>query len=1540
MSSVLNGFSTRLSKKEASSIKLILDNSEKFSNVELEWRFGLPLEKFGGEINKIDYAAFMRILNFCREEDSLKLVQPTTSAFDYSTSLDITVAQSQGLNRKDNLSDLRFTINGLNNVSEFCRTNKLPADFELIYKGKMYYLDEIKAKMIDDPEEYSLLNKDQAVTLDLETYNLRLGSKLEIPYSKQEKRFEITNLENPLLLEEQRKATEAYQMYQRLLENSGKKFENLYKTFRLKNRFRFEYKFKTGQSCFVDLTIVKSSKKKPGVIGGFDQSIPVKLFTDSGLVESEKEYEIEIEMPNECTMTDFEDLFYDIIRYILAEIENVSFLTNNLIAKDVRFLYKKLVKKLLGELINKKQEALEAVRMVVDNREKLENGTMTKQEYDDEMVVIEEHYPKSRFSYFHNFLEGNLNISEYETKYTKQIEEIENEKGYYSNNSAFYLGPQVVSLEMNDIRIENPNSIRYDYTVTDKADGVGYLLFVIGLLDFEGEIDVEKYRYLEGYGFYIDKNLRVFMSDWSVDFKESNSCLLFNGEFITHDKTGKNLKNKRYAIYDIYWNGKYTGNYPLMSNEEGETSRYQLIGEALDSVIPNDDTIVVSRKQFYLATPGEDIFKLSKNIWDQYKMGSYEYSYKLDGLIYTPAKLPVGFIETNIDYDLRINITWPSNLKWKPPEDNTIDFLVKFRKETVASSGDRVLEKPMKRTKPRNIGGLESYEDYFIIDLYNGGNETVTKNEQCGTPAKGFVSGTRPVKGKYMPILFKPSIPLDESAHEAHLFLKAGKAGEQAKILDLSGMPLEDDTIVEFAYMDFDPTDINYQENKYERWVPLRTRYDKTFQYRRGKQEQLRVYNTIKNVLELVAKRTPEVKLPGEVVRALEKLEPYLRKVGIMGDSERGESIYRAIERNSKRIEAIFSQPEDVQVEINYGNPKQIAEHIWTTIHNPVTAEMITTGNGIPSINEMEDNYYNRNINIQRDKSLTIIMQDFHNKFIKNRLLLRSVSNYLKIKEGIKKLQLLDLGCGKGGDIAKWRDNGIDVCVGIDLFANNIEDPNDGACVRYDGYKERNKGIMGFNKIPDCYFLVGDCGKDINTGDAFGDIRYREQFNSLWNPSVKYDTNFKENRFQIISIMFAIHYFFKNKTTLENIINNIDNNLDSGGFFIGCMFDGQEIFKLLEPLAKGDAVAGYKASKMIWKIIKNYSRDDLPDNEDSLGIPIQVLISSINTILVEYLVNFQYLKNELAKRGIRELTVEEVRDLGLSSEIMSGGTSSGTFDLVERYLSKLSYDDPDIGLAKKVRMEMNDDEKKISFLNRFFIFRKSNAKDAFVERVYDFIVNNSEKKEIRGLIGSKNYDSLLPKIKDMMGIPDIPLYVWTIVCEKLSREPLKVGETVIAPVVEEVGEVKPVIKIKPKIKIPVKVAKTEAHVDKPAEEKPAVEKLVKVEEKAVVEPKKEKVKIKIGKKEVIEPIGDETMKSIIDKYGLLKVKLEKEDSNDPKSKRYNSKTKNKEKYDKLVAYLEKYIELYGKLIARDTTGQVDKIIKEFKTKLDEMYGRE
>ena len=78
-------------------------------------------------------------------------------------------------------------------------------------------------------------------------------------------------------------------------------------------------------------------------------------------------------------------------------------------------------------------------------------------------------------------------------------------------------------------------------------------------------------------------------------------------------------------------------------------------------------------------------------------------------------------------------------------------------------------------------------------------------------------------KTKYRPEYFYPTEPYDPEAHICHIPLKPDSSGE-LKMFTEENEIIDDDTIVEFRY------DIE-EEDKLQRWIPLRVRYDKTSEY-------------------------------------------------------------------------------------------------------------------------------------------------------------------------------------------------------------------------------------------------------------------------------------------------------------------------------------------------------------------------------------------------------------------------------------------------------------------------------------------------------------------------------------------------------------------------------------------------------------------------------------------------------------------------------------------------------------------------------------
>ena len=789
-----------------------------------------------------------------------------------------------------------------------------------------------------------------------------------------------------------------------------------------------------------------------------------------------------------------------------------------------------------------------------------------------------------------------------------------------TDTKKYFIGPQPLTLEFKNIvdisdikadsnsaMLKNINiniNIRNKYSVTDKADGERMLLFIDQV----------------GYIFLI--NNRLSMKYVGIQMPDYSNTII-DGEYIRNGINNDIIN--LYMAFDIYFlKDEDVRNRVLYKSREDkdikEKTRYELLIDvikvfnndgasasqakkrnAVKQTIANDTTkITIKMKNFLFgdySKSGDKIFVESSKIYENRE----QLLYKIDGLIYTPVNLPVGGMFP--DDKAHNNRTWNNVLKWKPPEDNTIDFLVVFEKDTTTDKNKIVY-------RAINDGPeVGRVEEYNILKLYVGYNPIFWEKI---TSLKMLKNTMEKIEDKYIARLFEPYSEFagSTSMHTAYI-----KIGDLNKIYTEDMNIINNYTIVEFAYDSESTLDHPYN------WKPLRIRYDKTEQFK--------------------------------------------REGSISGTA----------------------------------NDHRTANNIWKLIQNPIGFNIIRSGK-IPentNVDTEEEVYYSRNV--ARDKSISKNMLDFHNKYIKN------IQMFAKFRN--KKTRLLDLACGKGGDMPKWIENNYTFVLGVDITSDNIENPNNGAWKRYSDIKERNREMR-----TEIVYVVGDCGKNIKDGSFTDNVDYTYVSKILWGTINEIDIPDTDRSlkkylgkaldnggFDLISCQFAIHYFFKNKISLDEYVKNISENLKTGGYFIGTCFDGNVVYKKLYDIDRDHYISGEKDGKIIWRIEKKYDNIDttelLPNDERCLGLPMDVYIETINQVITEYLVNFNYLVTVFESHGLRLLSTEQAQEIGF---INNTGLFSEFYDAL-----KIDVMKPQNNRLRNC-LQLSDAEKELSFMNRWFVF--------------------------------------------------------------------------------------------------------------------------------------------------------------------------------------------------------------------------------------------
>ncbi|KAL4624761.1 mRNA cap guanine-N7 methyltransferase isoform X2 [Arapaima gigas] len=140
-----------------------------------------------------------------------------------------------------------------------------------------------------------------------------------------------------------------------------------------------------------------------------------------------------------------------------------------------------------------------------------------------------------------------------------------------------------------------------------------------------------------------------------------------------------------------------------------------------------------------------------------------------------------------------------------------------------------------------------------------------------------------------------------------------------------------------------------------------------------------------------------------------------------------------------------------------------------------------------------------------------------------------------KVKQNRRELCVLDLGCGKGGDLLKWRKGNIHQLVCADIAGVSVEQCRE-------RYHEMRRRCWANERIFSAEFITADCTKELLS-------------EKLSDPTMTFD---------ICSCQFVYHYSFESWQQADTMLRNACERLRPGGYFIGTTPDAFELVKRLE----------------------------------------------------------------------------------------------------------------------------------------------------------------------------------------------------------------------------------------------------------------------------------------------------------------------------------------------------------------------------------------
>ncbi|KZT44117.1 guanine-N(7)-methyltransferase [Sistotremastrum suecicum HHB10207 ss-3] len=130
--------------------------------------------------------------------------------------------------------------------------------------------------------------------------------------------------------------------------------------------------------------------------------------------------------------------------------------------------------------------------------------------------------------------------------------------------------------------------------------------------------------------------------------------------------------------------------------------------------------------------------------------------------------------------------------------------------------------------------------------------------------------------------------------------------------------------------------------------------------------------------------------------------------------------------------------------------------------------------------------------------------------------------------------KILDLGCGKGGDLQKWQKARVKEYYGLDIAATSVEQ----ARFRHQSFRPSQR----FHAV----FQALDC--------------YSHPLSDVLGPDVL------SSPFDVVSMQFCMHYAFQNLAKVRQMLDNVSRWLRVGGRFVGTIPNSEQLLERLKGL--------------------------------------------------------------------------------------------------------------------------------------------------------------------------------------------------------------------------------------------------------------------------------------------------------------------------------------------------------------------------------------